>query len=406
MGVPAYYTLAVEREGASIEGNIDGEPISGTSTGTGIEFRYGDSPQTMARYSGTINGDRMKGIAVYPDGNKPGGRNEHAFRAWLVPERKTDEARHHIYEPLEFAPTFDADRHPVLVIWPGDTVSTKTIDSGGVDEDGRTRALFGNPQTDPFFIVGAEAGDILVIHLRSLEAIRDYADSLDSIVERARGRAFDKEAEGLGRGVRWILDREKGEARPQGAEGRLSDFSVPLRPMLGSLAVAPGFGTPALNTGDSGCFGGNMDFPEIVAGNTIYLTVQRPGALLYLGDGHAAQGQGETSQYGLETSLDVTFSVDLMKGLNTSSPRIESQDETMTLGQSGTMEGALRNATSTMTELLRREYSLTLSQTEQVMGAALEIHVVNLAGRNVGIAASIDKKPLPEPLRILSREGN
>ena len=61
---------------------------------------------------------------------------------------------------------FSADRAPVLTIWPGDSVHTTTIDSGGVDEKGITRALFGNPQTGPFFIVGAAQGDTVVVHLR------------------------------------------------------------------------------------------------------------------------------------------------------------------------------------------------------------------------------------------------
>ena len=78
----------------------------------------------------------------------------------------------------------------------------------------------------------------------------------------------------------------------------------------------------------------------------------------------------------------------------------------MTLGQGGSLEDALMNATSAMTELLRREYGFTLSQTAQVMGSALEIDVVNLAGRNVGIAAKIDRNLLPKPLGILTRPSN
>jgi amidase len=403
-GVPAYYTLTLERKGESVSGDLDGQSISGTGTEQGVVFRYLEEQGGNAEYSGVIDGSRMIGTATYTDRNNADRRNQHAFLAWRVPGRDTDVPQLHVYEPVDFSATFDPDRHPVLVVWPNDTISTKTIDSGGVDENGVTKALFGNPQTGPFFIVGAEAGDTLVVHLRQVETNRDYADSLDEIVRRARGRSFDQEAVNLGQPIRWIIDRQKGVVRPQGAEGKLADFAVPLRPMLGGMAVAPGFGFPALNTGDTGRFGGNMDFPEVVAGNTVYLVVQRPGALLYMGDGHAAQGQGETSQYGLETSLSVTFTVDLIKGEGVSAPRVDSPDEIMTLGQSGTMEDALINATSAMTDLLRREYGFTLSQTAQVMGSALEIDVVNLAGRNVGIAAKINRNLLPDPLGILTRK--
>ena len=402
-GVPAYYTLTIDRDGDEISGDIDGQAVSGNADERTIAFRYERGRGQFAEYSGTIDGQRMSGMAIYPAGNDRGRRTEHDFRAWLVPERATDEAQQHVYEPTNFAPTYDADRHPVLVVWPGDSVTTKTIDSGGVDENGKTRALFGNPQTGPFFIAGAEAGDTLVIHLRRVDTNRDYADSLDAIVRRARDRSIEREASDLGRRVRWTIDKERGVVRPEAADGALADFAVPLRPMLGGLAVAPGFGSPALNTGETGRFGGNMDFPEVTQGNTVYLGVQRPGALLYMGDGHAAQGQGETSQYGLETSLSVTFSVDLIKGQSVAAPRVESPDEIMTLGQSGTMEDALRGATSAMTDLLRREYGYTLSQTAQIMGSALEIDVVNLAGRNVGVAAKVDKGLLVEPLGMLSR---
>lgn len=405
-GVPAYYTLTLERDGESISGDIDGQRVAGSGTTKDITFQYGDGQGPKSEYSGIIDGNRMSGTATYPDRNNASRRDQHAFLAWRVPDRETDKPKVHTYEPVDFSATFDADRHPVLVIWPNDTVSTKTIDSGGIDENGLTRALFGNPQTGPFFIVGAEAGDTLVVHLRQIETNRDYADSLDEIVRRARGRSFDQEAASLGRPIRWTIDRQEGVVRPQGADGNFVGFAVPLRPMLGGMAVAPGFGFPALNTGDTGRFGGNMDFPEVVAGNTVYLVVQRPGALLYIGDGHAAQGQGETSQYGLETSLSVTFTVDLIKGEGVSTPRVESPDEIMTLGQSGNMEDALMEATSAMTDLLRREYGFTLSQTAQVMGSVLEIDVVNLAGRNVGIAAKIDKNLLPSPLGILSRQSD
>lgn len=402
-GVPAYYTLTIDRDGNLINGDMDGEKVTGKLSDGQVSFVAQSKSDAQSRFDGSVSDDRMAGSATYPDSNNPGVRTTHGFRAWRVPERGRAETRTHDYTPADYSNTFDADREPVLTIWPGDSVRTKTIDSGGIDENGDTKALFGNPQTGPFFVAGAEAGDTLVIHLKKLTLNRDYADSLDAIVRRALGSSFIPEAGDLGQSVRWIIDHEEGVARPANATGALADFAVPLRPMLGGLGVAPGFGWPALTSGDTGRFGGNMDFPEVVAGNTVYIGVQRPGALLYLGDAHAAQGEGETSQYGLETSMAVEFTVDLIKGKSIGMPRVESLTEIMVLGQAGTMADALKAASSDMTAWLQRDYGYTLSEAAQVMGSAMQYSVVNLAGRNIGIAAKIDKSLLPPLLEVVSR---
>jgi acetamidase/formamidase len=284
----------------------------------------------------------------------------------------------------------------VLVIWPGDSVQTKTLDSGGVDEKGITRALFGNPQVGPFFVAGAEPGDTLAITLSSLKLNRDYADSLDGVVGRLKTPRIAAETTALGEPVRWQLDRARGVARPQAASGALNGFEVPVKPMLGGLAVAPGFGYPPFSTGDTSDFGGNMDFNAVVEGNTVYLPVQQPGALLYMGDGHALQGDGETTQWALETSLDVVVKVELIKQQTIATPRVESPTQIMTLGQGGSSDDALRIATSGMLQWLRQAYGLNLSEATQVLGVAVQYHVANLAGRSVGVAAKIDKAVLKD----------
>ena len=163
--------------------------------------------------------------------------------------------------------------------------------------------------------------------------------------------------------------------------------------MLGGLALAPGDGPP-VSTGDTGRFGGNMDFNEVVEGNPVYLPVQQPGALLYLGDAHALQGDGETSQYALETSMDVEFTVELIKGKAIAMPRVESPTQIMALGQAGSLDDALRAATSGMLQWLQQDYGLSLSESAQVLGSAVKYSVANLAGRSVGVAAKLDKSLL------------
>ena len=146
-----------------------------------------------------------------------------------------------------------------------------------------------------------------------------------------------------------------------------------------------------------------MDFNEVVEGNTVYLPVQQPGALLYLGDAHALQGDGETSQYALETSMDVTFSVDLIKGKAIRMPRVESPTRIMVLGQAGSLDDALKAATAGMIEWLEQDYGLTLSQSAQVLGSAMSYSVANLAGRSVGVAAKLDKSILPPSRAVVSK---
>jgi acetamidase/formamidase len=395
-GNRSYQTLTLERNGDALQGDIGGDRLTGKRQGRSIEFNVVDANQARYAYRAEVDGAAMRGSADFPDTNNPAARAQHAFSARRLPERPAGPPRRYEFTPSDYANEFSAHRAPVLTIWPGDTVHTKTIDSGGVDEQGVTRALYGNPQTGPFFIAGAEPGDTLVVRLRRLRLNRDYADSLDTIVGRALTTGMAAKATGLGQPVRWKLDRERGLASPERPGAGLARFAVPVRPMLGGLAVAPGEG-PAISTGDTGRFGGNMDFNEVVEGHTVYLPVQQPGALLYLGDAHALQGDGETSQYALETSMDVEFEVDVIKGKAIGMPRVESPTQIMTLGQAGSLDEALRAATSGMLQGLQQDYGLSLSECAQVLGSAVKYSVPNLAGRSVGVAAKLDKTLLKRP---------
>lgn len=391
-----YQTLTLHEDGARLVGDLDGDKVSGTRQGASVELSVLGQDGTRYLYRARQGSSSMSGSADFPDTNNPKARVQHAFTARRLAQRPPGAPHLHDFTPTDYSNVFSADRAPVLTIWPGDSVRTTTIDSGGVDEKGVTRALYGNPQTGPFFVVGAAAGDTLVVHLRKLRLNRDYADSLDKIVGRALTGSMAAKAADLGKPVRWTLDRMHGLARPADPGPAMRDFAVPVRPMLGGLAVAPGDGPP-VSTGDTGRFGGNMDFNEVVEGNTVYLPVQQPGALLYLGDAHALQGDGETSQYALETSMEVEFTVDLIKGKAVNLPRVESPTQIMTLGQAGSLDDALRAATSGMVEWLQQDYGLSLSESAQVLGSAVKYSVANLAGRSVGVAAKLDKSLLKRP---------
>jgi acetamidase/formamidase len=197
-----------------------------------------------------------------------------------------------------------------------------------------------------------------------------------------------------GKQIRWHLNRERGVATPEKPDEHLKYYSVPLRPMLGCIATAPPPVQAPPGTGDSGGYGGNMDFNEIVEGATVYLPVRVPGALLYVGDGHAAQGDGELNGNALETSMEVEFTVDILPGKRLAGPRVESSTHAMAVGLGGSLEDAMREATSNMAQWLEQDYKLNPSEIAQVLGTAAEYKISEVADRNAGIVLKINKERL------------
>ena len=146
------------------------------------------------------------------------------------------------------------------------------MDAGGYDEKHVHRVAGGNPQTGPFFIETALPGDTLVVHIVRLQLNRDSAISDDALVGRAMNGGLAVAMKDVGKNVTWHLDKEHGVATTDRPGDHLKPFTVPLKPMLGCIAAAPGPGNTPL-TGDSGIWGGNMDFNEVVEGATIFLPV-------------------------------------------------------------------------------------------------------------------------------------
>lgn len=240
-------------------------------------------------------------------------------------------------------------------------------------------------------------GDVLVVRVHKLRLNRPTAISDDGFVDRALTTDYASEHKDNNfNDVVWNLDLEKGLARPAKPTEHLKDLAVPVRPMLGCVGVAPGFGSAAVRTGDSGRFGGNMDFNEIREGAAVYLPVSQPGALLYVGDGHALQGDGELNGNALETSLDVEFSVDLVREKPLAGPRVENADYLMAMGLGGSLDEAFREATSGLASWLESEYGLTGPEAAILMGATVEYKISEVADRNAGVVAKISRKFLPQ----------
>lgn len=310
-----------------------------------------------------------------------------------APESKPGGQLHEL-TPDAFHNAFDATTTPVLRVSSGDSIRTTTIDAGGMDEKGVQRAKPGNPQTGPVYVEAAEPGDTIAIHVTRLRPNRDWAISTDTFSSRAVTPELAARMSPRGNFVRWRLDRHRGIAVREEPPANLAQYAVPLTPMLGCIALAPANITPTPHTGEVGVWGGNLDFNEIVEGTTVFLPVSVPGGFLYMGDGHAAQGDGELSNNGLETSMDVTLRVERLPRYSISSPRVESSTHLMALGLGTSLDDALRKATSNMIEWLMTRHKLTFPEVSQVLGTSAEYTVSVIVGQNAGIAIKVRKDRL------------
>jgi acetamidase/formamidase len=368
--------------------------LEGTLKGNALHFVARDDQNNTSEFTGAFDGRTISGQIVETEASDPEDRSENAITAVRAPEARSGPPKRHEFTPTIFYRQFSASNKPVLQIAPGDTVHTTTVDAGGSDEHGVKRVLGGNPETGPFYVETAWPGDTLVVHLDRIRLNRDYAISDDAIVDRALDSDMAVKMKDAGKSVRWRLDRDHMVATSERPGDHLKEFTVPLHPMLGCVATAPGFASAPPPTGDSGRWGGNMDFNEIVEGVTVYLPVNQPGALLYVGDGHAAQGDGELNGDALETSMDVEFTVDLIHNKRIRTPRVESQSQIMTVGLGGSLEDALRAATSGMAQWLEQDYGLTPPEIAQVLGTSAKFSISEVADRNAGVAAKLTKERL------------
>jgi acetamidase/formamidase len=393
-GNPLSRKLVLKIDGGKLTGTLAGEELQGTLTGNSLRFTTKDKKGVTGEFTGSISGETISGNSVLLDPEDPKDRTESAFTARRIPQPRAGGPQRHEFVPTTFYREFSAFNKPVLTIWPKDTVHTNTVDAGGTDEKGVTRVLGGNPQTGPFYIETAIPGDTLVVHLNRVRLNRDWAISDDAIVERGLGSDLAVKMKDGGKSVRWLLDRQRMVARPEKPGEHMANYTAPVRPMLGCVGVAPGFGAAPIRTGDSGRFGGNMDFNEIVEGTTVYLPVMQPGALLYVGDGHALQGDGELNGNALETSMDVEFTVDVIHDRRINTPRVESSTHLMAVGLGGSIDDSFRFATGGLAQWLEQDYKLTPSEIAQVLGTSAEYVISEVADRNAGVVAKIRKERL------------
>jgi acetamidase/formamidase len=298
-------------------------------------------------------------------------------------------------------------RHAVLQkIKPGDIVITRTIDASGRDETGKVQGESPNPLTGPFYVEGASPGDAIAVTFRKIRMNRNwgytnYRLGLFSLTPNSIEKLYPNEykegvvIQGRSNSVPWDLDLDKATARLREPVSKVHKMEFPVRPMLGCVGVAApaDFGP---TSGISGPYGGNMDYNEVVEGATVVLPVFHAGALLFIGDGHALQADGEPTGTGIETSMDVEFTVALRKGVRLSNPRLENADFIVSIGSqpefASPLDRALQIATSDMAEWLTREYEMEPWAAHLLIGYQGKYDVITVAG-SVGLR--IPRKALP-----------
>jgi amidase len=386
-------------DGERLSGNVGENTIEGTTKGDDVTFTVTrPGGQSGGQFKGKLiasaGPDKVRPTAAELKGTAsvPGiGETSWSARRAAKPP---DKPQVHQFEPTEFHRVFSDAIPPALRIFPGDTVKTWTVDAAGVDSKGVRRSQGGNPETGPFYVEGAMPGDTLVVKLTRVRLNRDSAISSGTIassaltpnyVQRTKYQEnFDSD---------WVLDRVNGIARLKTASAHLKDYTVRLQPMLGCIAVAP----PAhqsFRTGYPGVFGGNMDYNQMREGTTLYLPVFAPGALLFVGDGHAAQGDGELTGNALETSMDVEFTVDVVRGQATGAPRAENDEYLMSSGIGNSLTDALQLATTQLVNWLQREYKLEPNEAAVVLGTAMRYDVAEVVDPLVHVVAKIRKDAL------------
>lgn len=272
-----------------------------------------------------------------------------------------------------------------LRIEPGETIVVESEDafSGQIrtndDRRDKTKRPFGNPQTGPIWVDGAEPGDALAITIRDIRPL----------IGQCATRTSDP----------MMLAQWLGTDCPHGVhvcpirDGQIhwsDEITIPYRPMLGCIGTAPATGVPT--TGPAGPHGGNMDIIEVCPGSTVYLPVFVPGGYLYLGDAHAAMGHGELSASGLEMPAEIVISVDLVRQKKLSGVRIESADEIMTVATGCPMERASAEAFARLILWMEADYGWNRWRAYDLL-----THVARISVGYYGIgtvAAKIEKRYL------------
>jgi acetamidase/formamidase len=294
-----------------------------------------------------------------------------------------------------------ADAAPVLSIDSGDIIDVDTLltntPSGlakaGVPDDkiqaslkaivsevtGDRKGPGGHILTGPVYVRGAEPGDVLEVKILSIDLPLDYGYNGCSgyLPENCQSGAPAKIM---------ALDRKAMTAE------FLPGIVIPLKPFYGSIGVAPAPEMGRVSSNPPGRHAGNLDNRELVAGSTLYIPVFAPGALFEIGDGHAAQGDGEVDQTAIETSLRGRLQLTVRKDMTLKWPRAETATDYISMATDPDLAVATKTAIQEMVDFLVSEKKLTRHQAYQLVSIAGNVAVTQLVDKpNLGVHVRLPK---------------
>jgi len=291
----------------------------------------------------------------------------------------------HDFEPDHYFVTIGW-HEPALHIADGDTVRTKTLDALGNNQQGEKVGERGNPQTGPFYVEGAEPGDTLVVQIDSIVPNRVIGHTRNVLSENIVDPEYVRELP-ENEWIEWQVDYAAKTAS-------WGQFTFPVDMMIGCFGVAPPRGE-AISTATSYINGGNMDYRGFREGVTVYLPVSAPGALFFLGDCHAVQGDGEIIGTGIEISCDVQFTVQLQKGRTINTVRGENDTHIFAAGNARPLDQATQHATTEIMRWLQSDYGFDATDASVLLGMAVEYDIGNIYDPAYTMVCKMAKRWLP-----------
>jgi acetamidase/formamidase len=296
---------------------------------------------------------------------------------------------------------YDAAAAPVLRIASGDIIDVDTLLTNtpaglaraGVADDQIQASLKaivaqtppekkgpgGHILTGPVFVEGAEPGDALEVAILSIDLALPYGYN------------------GCSGYLRENCAQQGSRTRiiPLDAKTMTAVFApgivIPLRPFFGSMGVAPPPEAGRISSNPPGIHAGNLDNKALVAGTTLFIPVHAPGALFEVGDGHAAQGDGEVDQTAIETSLRGRLKLTVRKGMKLAWPRAETPAEFITMGTDEDLAKATKIAIQEMVDFLMADRELDRMSAYQLTSIAGDVHITQLVDGKVGVHVKMPK---------------
>jgi acetamidase/formamidase len=304
---------------------------------------------------------------------------------------------------------FDAALPHVLTIDSGDTLTIDALSGGPANLPGEgfhvppellevhaksQRRMPGHILTGPVEVRGAAPGDVLEICIKDVRLGQDWGYT----VVRPLAGALPNDIEASEQ----IITRLDGVTQT----GLLPwGLRIPLRPFFGVMGVAPPRNWGAISSIQPRAHGGNLDLKHLVPGSTLYLPVFNEGGGFSVGDGHAAQGDGEVCTTAIETALTGTFEIHVRKDLRLDYPAAETPTHLITMGMDPDLDAAAKDALRRMIDRVVQETDLSRNRSFMLMSMVADVHVTQLVNEHKGIHVMMPKSALGEARPHEGKQG-